>query len=78
MNVRIRTYLYDITKRKFYGKNGLEGIRQEYPDEFNRMLERGYYQHGYEAWSGEYDEEALENAEFQLNIVSVQALKIGE
>jgi len=63
---------------EFYGKEGLEGIRQEYPDEFNRMLERGYYQQGYEAWSDEYDKEALENAEFQLNTVSVQALEVGE
>lgn len=61
----------------FYGKDGLEEIRQEYPDEFNRMLEKGYYQCGCEAWSDD-DEEASEGADFQLNTLSIQALEIGE
>ena len=63
---------------EFYGEDGLERIRQEYPDEFSRMLKRGNYQQGCEAWSDEYDEEALENAEFQLNTVFIQALELGE
>lgn len=63
---------------EYYTKEVLDEIREEYPGDFAKMLESEFYESGYEAWSDEYDKEVQENADFQLNTVSIQVLNVEE
>lgn len=63
---------------EYYTKEVLDEIREEYPEDFAKMLESEFYKSGYEAWSDEYDEEARENADFQLNYCTITVHDIEE
>lgn len=63
---------------EYYTKEVLDKIREEYSEEFTKMLEKEYYESGCEAWSDDYDEEAWENADFQLGYCTITVHDIEE
>ena len=63
---------------EYYTKEVLDEIREKYPEDFIKMLEKEFYESGCEAWSDEYDEEAWESADFQLGYCTIAVHDIEE
>jgi len=56
----------------YYGAEAMEAIKKEYPQELQQMLETGDYMEGTNKWLKDFDEEAKENADFQLNTCTIR------
>ena len=56
----------------YYGAEAMEVIKEKYPQDFQQMLKTGDYMVGTKEWSEEFDEEAEENAVFQLSTCTIR------